>query len=143
MSNAQAGLSVPAQEFQWLVANLAAETPGVRHAIVVSADGLLIAASDSSDRAAAHRLAAVVSGMLSLAGSAARGYSLGGLHKVIVDLSDGYVLISSSSTSSVLGLVADRTANVGMVAYEMTIFASRVGHLLDPATMRELTNAMS
>jgi uncharacterized protein len=143
MSNAQAGLSSHAQEFQWLVANLAAETPGVRHAIAVSADGLLIVASDPSDLAAAHRLAAVVSGMLSLAGSAARGYGLGGLHKVIVDLSDGYIVISSVSTSSVLGLVADKGANVGLVAYEMAMFAARAGHLLGPATILELQNAMS
>lgn len=143
MSDAPAGLSTHAQEFQWLVGNLTATTPGVRHAIAVSADGLLIAASESSDRAAAHRLAAVVSGMISLAGGAARGYSLGGLHKVIVDLADGYVIISSISTASVLGVVADKSAGVGMIAYEMTIFAARVGHLLHPATIVELKNAMS
>jgi signal transduction histidine kinase len=66
-------LSADAQEFCWLLDKLAADTPGVRDAIAVSADGLLISASGSEDHPGAQRLAAVVSGMISLAGGAARG----------------------------------------------------------------------
>jgi predicted regulator of Ras-like GTPase activity (Roadblock/LC7/MglB family) len=136
-------LSSQAQEFQWLVGKLAAETPGVRDAIAVSADGLLIAASDTSDRPGAQRLAAVVSGLISLAGGAARGYRLGGLHKVIIDLTDGYIIITAMSAASVLGVIAEKSASLGTVAYEMTMFSSRVGHMLTPATIVELKNAMA
>ncbi len=143
MTGGAPALSEDAREFQWLVGVLAADTAGVRDAIAVSADGLLIAASDTSDPAAAQRLAAVVSGLISLAGGAARGYELGGLHKVIIDLADGYIVITALSSASVLGVVADRSASLGTIAYEMTMFASRVGHLLAPVTIIELKNAMA
>lgn len=135
-------LSEDAERFQWLVGSLAAETAGMREVIAVSADGLLIAASDTGDPAGAQRLAAVVSGLISLAGGAARGYRLGGLHKVIIDLTDGYIVITAMSAASVLGVVAEKSASLGAIAYEMTLFASRVGHLLTPATITELKNAM-
>lgn len=136
-------LSADAQEFCWLLDKLAADTPGVRDAIAVSADGLLISASGSEDHPGAQRLAAVVSGMISLAGGAARGHNLGGLHKVIVDLTDGYIVITAMSAASVLGVVADKSASLGTVAYEMTMFSSRVGRSLTPATVLELKNAMA
>jgi hypothetical protein len=136
-------LSEDARRFRSSVGALAADTVGVRDAIAVSADGLLIAASDTSDPAAAQRLAAVVSGLISLSGSAARGYGLGGLHKVVVDLTGGLVVVTALSPASVLGVVADDSADIGTIAYEMTLFASRVGHLLAPPTIRELKNAMA
>ena len=65
------------------------------------------------ERSNAERLAAVVSGMTSLAGGAASWYALGGLNRVIVDMADGYLLITAISSGSVLGVVADRSANLG------------------------------
>ena len=56
----------------WLVSNFARSTPGVAHAIVVSADGLLMAVSERLDRARADQLAAVASGLASLTQGAAR-----------------------------------------------------------------------
>ena len=138
-----APLGEDARRFRSSVAALAAGTTGVRDAIVVSADGLLIATSDTSDPAGAQRLAAVVSGLISLAGSAARGYALGGLHKVVIDLTGGYIVVTALSPASVLGVVADRSAGIGTIAYEMTLFASRAGHLLAPPTILELKNAMA
>src|SRR6266545_3742670 len=69
---------------------------------------LLMAMSASRDRANAERLAAVVSGITSLAGGAAHWYALGGLNRVIVDMSNGYLLVTSISAGSVLGVIADR-----------------------------------
>ena len=37
-----------------------------------------------------------------------------------------------------LGVIADRSANLGTVAYEMTLFARRAGGALDPATDRRV-----
>ena len=44
-------LSREAQNLNWLVSNFARSVPGVAHAIVVSADGLLMAVSERLDRA--------------------------------------------------------------------------------------------
>ena len=142
MSNTTYGLSAEAQNFNWLLGRFASETAGVIEAIAVSSDGLLMAMSAIKDRSNAERLAAVVSGMTSLAGGAASWYALGGLNRVIVDMADGYLLNSAISSGSVLGVVADRSANLGTVAYEMTLFAGRAGGALNPTLIAELKNAV-
>src|SRR5262245_17958985 len=133
-------LSQEAKTFNWLLHSFTTNTAGVTEAIAVSSDGLLIAMSSIRDRANAERLAAVVSGMTSLAGGAASWYGLGSLNRVIIDMSDGYLLITAISAGSVHGVIADRTANLGTVAYEMTLFATRAGAALTPTLIAELKN---
>jgi predicted regulator of Ras-like GTPase activity (Roadblock/LC7/MglB family) len=135
-------LSQEAKTFNWLLDSFAANTAGVREAIAVSTDGLLMAMSKVDDRSNAERLAAVVSGMTSLAGGAAAWYSLGVLNRVIVDMSDGYLLVSSISSGSVLGVVASQSADLATVAYEMTLFAGRAGAALTPRLIVELKNSV-
>ena len=53
------------------------------------------------------------------------------LNRVIVDMADGYLLVTAISSGSVLGVIADRSANLGTVAYEMTLFANRAGARAD------------
>jgi predicted regulator of Ras-like GTPase activity (Roadblock/LC7/MglB family) len=134
-------LSPEAQTFNWLLDSFTSSTAGVREAIAVSSDGLLMAMSNIADKANAERLAAVVSGMTSLAGGAANWYSLGGLNRVVIDMTGGYLLVTAISAGSVLGVIADRSASLGTVAYEMTLFASRAGGALTPRLIAELKNA--
>jgi predicted regulator of Ras-like GTPase activity (Roadblock/LC7/MglB family) len=136
------GLSAEAQNFNWLLGKFAAETAGVLEAIAVSSDGLLMAMSAGQERAGADRLAAITSGITSLAGGAARAYQLGTLNKVIVDMAHGYLLISAISSGSVLGVIAAKTANLGNIAYEMTLFATRAGVALTPQLINELKNSL-
>jgi len=139
---AQAQLSAEAKTFNWLLDSFTSGTAGVVEAIAVSSDGLLMAMSATKDRANAERLAAVVSGMTSLAAGASTWYALGGLNRVIIDMVDGYLLVTSISSGSVLGVIATRSANLGTVAYEMTLFASRAGSALSPRLIAELKNAV-
>jgi predicted regulator of Ras-like GTPase activity (Roadblock/LC7/MglB family) len=138
----RAALSAEAQTFNWLLESFTTSTAGVVEAVAVSSDGLLMAMSGNGDKANAERLAAVVSGVISLSGGAAHWYSLGALNRVIMDMANGYVLMTAISSGSVLGVVADRSANVGAVAYEMTLFASRAGNVLSPRLIIELKNAV-
>ncbi|WP_213450277.1 roadblock/LC7 domain-containing protein [Rhizomonospora bruguierae] len=135
-------LSPEAQTFNWLLDSFTSGTAGVREAIAVSSDGLLMAMSNITDRANAERLAAVVSGLTSLATGAASWYQLGTLNRVVIDMADGYLLVTSISSGSVLGVIADRTASLGTVAYEMTLFANRAGDALTPRLIVELKNAV-
>lgn len=139
---ATGGLSSEARNFNWLLDAFTASTAGVREAIAVSSDGLLMARSATQNRASAERLAAMVSGLASLAGGAASWYSLGELNRIILDLTEGYLLISSISSGSMLGVMADRSASLGTVAYEMTLFAGRVGSVLTPRLIVELKSAV-
>jgi predicted regulator of Ras-like GTPase activity (Roadblock/LC7/MglB family) len=59
-------MSPEAANFNWLLDNFVKSVPGVRHTIVVSADGLLMAMSDQLDRTSGDQLAAIVAGLSSL-----------------------------------------------------------------------------
>lgn len=135
-------LSAEAKTFNWLLDNFTQNTVGVVEAVAVSSDGLPIAMSAIKDRANADRLAAVVSGMTSLAGGAAHMYNMGDLNRVIVDLTRGYLLVTAISVGSVMGVIASRNANLGNVAYEMTLFANRAGAALTPQLIIELKNSV-
>jgi predicted regulator of Ras-like GTPase activity (Roadblock/LC7/MglB family) len=141
-SSATVELSQEAKTFNWLLDSFTSGTAGVLEAIAVSSDGLLMAMSAIKDRANAERLAAVVSGLTSLAGGASTWYSMGAINRVIIDMAEGYLLVTAISSGSVLGVMADRTANLSTLAYEMTLFANRAGAALTPRLIIELKNAV-
>ncbi|MFE2429034.1 roadblock/LC7 domain-containing protein [Streptomyces sp. NPDC059373] len=133
-------LRTAAADFTWLLSRFATETAGVVDAIAVSSDGLLIAVSQLRDSSDSERLAAIVSGMTSLAAGVAGNYGLGGLNKVIIDLEQGHVLVSAIGSGAVLGVVTSKEAKLGNIAYEMTVFANRAGAALSPQLVLELKN---
>jgi predicted regulator of Ras-like GTPase activity (Roadblock/LC7/MglB family) len=137
-----AELQAAAADFNWLLNRFATETAGVVDAIAVSSDGLLIAVSQLREHADSERLAAIVSGITSLAAGASGNYGLGGLNKVIIDLEGGHVLISAIGSGAVLGVVTDKEAKLGNIAYEMTLFANRAGSALNPQLVLQLKNSV-
>jgi predicted regulator of Ras-like GTPase activity (Roadblock/LC7/MglB family) len=137
-----AELQAAAADFNWLLNRFATETAGVVDAIAVSSDGLLIAVSQLREHADSERLAAIVSGITSLAAGASGNYGLGGLNKVIIDLAGGHVLISAIGSGAVLGVVTDKEAKLGNIAYEMTLFANRAGSALNPQLVLQLKNSV-
>ncbi|WNI18941.1 roadblock/LC7 domain-containing protein [Actinacidiphila sp. ITFR-21] len=139
---APADLRAAAADFTWLLNRFATETAGVVDAIAVSSDGLLIAVSQLRQPADSERLAAIVSGITSLAAGASGNYGLGGLNKVIIDLAHGHVLVSAIGSGAVLGVVTSKEAKLGNIAYEMTVFANRAGAALSPQLVLELKNSV-
>jgi predicted regulator of Ras-like GTPase activity (Roadblock/LC7/MglB family) len=135
-------ISTEAHRFNWLLGRFAASTAGVTEAIAVSSDGLLIAMSSALPRADADRLAAITSAINSLAAGASRVYDLGGPNKVIIDLVRGYVVVSALSAGSSLGVLASKDADLGVLAYEMAMFANRAGDVLTPQLIEELKTSV-
>jgi uncharacterized protein len=142
MNEAAFHLSVDAQDFTWLLTKFGAETSGVLDVIAVSSDGLLMAVSGEADRASSDRLSAIVSGIVSLAAGAGSSYGLGVLNKVIVDAEGGYLIVMAMSAGALLGVVAERTASLGTVAYEMALFINRTNGILSPQLINELKNSV-
>ncbi|MBH0780286.1 roadblock/LC7 domain-containing protein [Nocardia sp. NEAU-351] len=130
------------QSFNWLLANFVRNTDGVRDSVAVSSDGLLIAMSEGLDRAGGDRLAAMVSGLTSLAKSASRSYEFDGLKLIMIEMKRGFLLISALGDGSCLGVIADGTCDVGLVGYEMAILAERAGTLLNPALITQLRGTL-
>ena len=79
-------LSDEARDLTWLIGNFEKQTPGVAHAMVVSADGLPVAVSDRLDRPMADQLAAIASGLASLTQGAASLLDCGLLKQTVVEM---------------------------------------------------------
>ncbi|MGH3565194.1 MAG: roadblock/LC7 domain-containing protein [Pseudonocardia sp.] len=129
-------------QFGWLVTNFADRVPGVAHAIVVSADGLLLTSSDRLPRDRADQLAAITSGVISLAQGAARCFEAGGVIQTIIEMEHGIVALMSISDGSCLAVLASPTCDIGLIGYEMTLLVDRVGQLLTPELRTELQGSV-
>ena len=135
-------LSAEARNLNWLVANFSKGTPGVPHAIVVSADGLPVAMSERLDRPKADQLAAIASGLASLTQGASRCFEGGMVKQTVVEMDRGFLFVMSISDGSCLAVLAAPTCNVGVVAYEMTVLVARAGDVLTPTLRAELQSAL-
>ena len=135
-------LSSEASDLNWLVGNLAKRTPGVAHAMVVSADGLPVAVSERLDRPKADQLAAIASGLASLTQGGARCIDGGLVKQTVVEMDRGLLLVMAISDGSCLTVLAGSPCDVGVVAYEMTMLVSRAGDVLTPTLRVELQAAL-
>lgn len=114
----------------WLVSNFARDVPGVSHAVLVSVDGLLIAASDQLPRDRAEQLAAVTSGLASLAAGAAALFEGGQVLQSVVEMAGGYLLVMRVGDGSHLATLAVPNCDIGQIGYEMAILVERVGNVV-------------
>ncbi|MDP8932405.1 MAG: roadblock/LC7 domain-containing protein [Actinomycetota bacterium] len=125
----------------WLVSNFADAVPGVAHAVVVSADGLLLTASSRLPRDRADQLAAIASGLVSLTQGAARCFEAGNVVQTVVEMEGGIVLLMSISDGSCMAVLAAPDCDIGLVGYEIAVLVDRVGQLLTPELRAELQGA--
>jgi predicted regulator of Ras-like GTPase activity (Roadblock/LC7/MglB family) len=121
------------RQLDWLVDDFVRRVHGVRHGLVVSGDGLRLAASDGLSTGLADQLSAVASGLVSLTRGAARCFQADPVRQTIVEMAGGYLFVSSIADGSALAVFADVNCDIGMVGYEMTMLVNRVGQLLTPA----------
>src|SRR3954454_16127000 len=131
-----------AASFAWMLNNFVDQTAGVTDAVAVSSDGLLMTMSSSLDRAAAEQLAAIISGLVSLGKGTSTCFGFDGLEQVIVSMRRGFLLVSSISDGSNIGVVAQRGCDIGLVGYQTTLLVERAGSVLSPALVAELKQEM-
>jgi hypothetical protein len=120
-------------QLDWLLEEFADGTPGVVHGLVVSTDGLRMAASAQVGETLADQLAAAASGLVSLARGTAHLLDAGPVTQTILEMAGGYLFVTAIGHGAVLAVYADRSCDMGMVGYEMTLLATRAGHALTPA----------
>jgi len=142
MTNLGSHLSSRANNTNWLLQRFVRETGGVQHAFAVSSDGLLITFSSNLTRQAADKLAAVITGLQSLAEGASTLLECPGLKVVILDLHERYLLVSTISSGAVLGVVASNTCDLGQVGYEMAFLSEQIGRVLTPDLIVELRSSI-
>ena len=130
--------STEAVDFSWLLGNFVQTVPGVRHTMVVSADGLLMAMSDDLDRTSGDTMGAIVSGLASLTRGAARQLHAGAVRQAIIEMDEVFLFTTSVNNGAVVAVVAEATCDVGLVGYEMTLLVSRAEQTMTPALISEM-----
>jgi predicted regulator of Ras-like GTPase activity (Roadblock/LC7/MglB family) len=123
----------PTQDLGWLIDRFADRVPEVAHAIVVSADGLPLAMSSGFPPNRAEQLAAVTSGLASLALGASKIFAGENVLRTVVEMEYGVLLVTAVSSGASLAVLAGPDCALGVVAYEMGLLAERAGRMLTPA----------
>ncbi|GGX07937.1 dynein regulation protein LC7 [Streptomyces noursei] len=108
----------------------------VRHALVLSNDGLVTGASQGLAQEDAEHLAAVASGLHSLAKGSALHFGVGRVRQTMVEFDDGVLFVTAAGDGSCLCVLAGADSDMGQIAYEMTLLVNRVGEHLGVAVRR-------
>jgi uncharacterized protein len=119
-------------QLDWMMASFAHQVPDVAHAITVSGDGLRLACSADLPVDQADQLAAVISGLASLTGGAARVMTAGTVRQTIVDMDGGVMLLMAVGDRALLGVLAAPGCDLGQIGYETAMLVHRVADALDP-----------
>ncbi|WP_316527315.1 roadblock/LC7 domain-containing protein [Kitasatospora brasiliensis] len=117
------------RDLDWLLENLLAATPGTRHALVLSADGLKLCHTAGLSTDQADQLAAIASGLQSLAYGASIefGDGSGGVRQSMTDFHGGILCIVAAGEGAHLAVVTDDDADVGVVGHNMHGLIEQIG----------------
>ncbi|MFD3515826.1 roadblock/LC7 domain-containing protein [Streptomyces sp. NPDC058657] len=117
----------------WLLDDLTKRIHHIRHALVLSNDGLVTGASAGLARPDAEHLAAVASGLHSLAKGSGRHFGAGKVRQTMIEFDEGVLFVTAAGDGSCLCVLSAAEADFGQVAYEMTLLVNRVGEHLGVA----------
>ncbi|QIY59037.1 roadblock/LC7 domain-containing protein [Streptomyces sp. RPA4-5] len=119
----------------WLLDQLCQNTAGVRHALLLSDDGLKTARDQNLDDDRADHLSAVCTGLLSLSNGLDQAFDTGGKAlSVAVDMPLVQVLVIGAGEGAILACMAEAEADTGIVATAMAQLVERIAdHLSVPA----------
>jgi predicted regulator of Ras-like GTPase activity (Roadblock/LC7/MglB family) len=126
-------------DLHWLLDDLISRVGDARQAVVLSADGLLIAASSGLDREDADHLSAVAAGFQSLARGAGRHFGGGAVRQTIIEMESAFLFVTAAGRGACLAVLSAEDSDIGLIAYEMAMLVTRVGQYL--ATETRLTTS--
>ncbi len=105
----------------WLLENLLSRTPGARHALVLSRDGLKLTRTPELTEDQADQLAAIAAGIQSLSHGASVefGDGTGGVRQSMTEFYGGILFIVEAGHGAHLAMVADEDADAGLIGHNM------------------------
>ena len=121
------GATSAGQELSWLLDDLASRVEDIQQAVILSRDGLTVAASQSLSREDAEHLAALAAGVQSLARGAGEHFSLGDVRQTIIELEQAFLFVTAAGHGSCLAVMCPASADAGLIAYEMAMLVKRAG----------------
>ncbi len=116
----------------WLLQNLLDHTPGTRHALVLSRDGLKLCWTEHLTLDRADQLSAICSGIQALAQGASVefGNGTGGVRHSMTEFHGGLLFIVEAGQGAHLAVVAVEDADPGVVGHHMTEMVEQIGEHL-------------
>ena len=120
------------QALDRLITGFTERVPTVLQALVVSSDGVPVAASEQIEPDQVEKLAAITSGLISLADGTARIFEGGAVTQALVAMERGTLVIMAIDDGSSLAVLTTATADLDLIAYEMTMLAQQAGNIFTP-----------
>jgi predicted regulator of Ras-like GTPase activity (Roadblock/LC7/MglB family) len=118
-------------DLDWLLEDLVGRVVGARHAVVLSADGLLVGRSSSLSKEDGEHLSAVASAFQSLARGTGRQFGGGKVRQTIVEMEHAFLFVTAAGQGTCLAVLGEQDADVGLIAYEMNLLVKQVGSVLN------------
>ena len=115
----------PVRDLAWLLDDLSDRVADFRRAVILSRDGLLIAASKDLSREDGEHLSAVAAAVQSLAAGTGDRFAAGRVRQTIIELEQGLFFLIAAGEGSCLAALCPAQADAGTVAYEMAMLAKR------------------
>ncbi|MGW5880397.1 roadblock/LC7 domain-containing protein [Nocardiopsis terrae] len=127
-----------------LLENLRHRTPGIRHVLVLSRDGLRMCHSRELDTDRADQLAAICAGIQSLSLSASAEFGdATGAGQAMLEYGGGLLLVVGAGEGAHLAVVAGYEADVGAVARRMNELVEQIAVHLPAEPRRRPQEAAS
>jgi predicted regulator of Ras-like GTPase activity (Roadblock/LC7/MglB family) len=111
----------------WLLDDLADRVDHLRQAVLLSRDGLTVAASKSLSREDAEHLSALAAGVQSLAKGAGAQFGGGDVQQIIIELERAFLFVTAAGHGSCLAVLCSAQADPALIAYEMAMLVKRAG----------------
>src|ERR1700748_2866780 len=117
-------------QLSWLLDNLVEQVEPVEQALVLSRDGLVVAASRGFAREGEAALAAVAAGVQSLARGTGQHFRGGQVRQTIIEMENAFLFVIAAGRGTCLAVLTSADPNVGVIAYEMAMLVRRMGKYL-------------
>jgi uncharacterized protein len=117
-------------QLSWLLDNLVNQVEHVQRALVLSRDGLVVAASRGLTPEDSEHLSALAAGLQSLARGAGRHFRAGEVRQTIIEMDFAFLFVIAAGRGTCLAVLTSADANVGLIAYEMAMLIRRMGKYL-------------
>ena len=117
----------PGPDLGWLLDDLAPRVSHFRQAVILSRDGLVVAASQDLSREDAEHLSALAAGVQSLARGAGEHFGVGEVRQTIIELEQALLFVTAAGHGSCLAVLCPADADAGLIAYEMAMLVKRAG----------------
>jgi predicted regulator of Ras-like GTPase activity (Roadblock/LC7/MglB family) len=117
-------------QLSWLLDNLVTQVEHVQQAIILSRDGLVVAASRDLSREDGEHMSALAAGVQSLANGAGRHFHGGQVRQTIIEMEQAFLFVIAAGKGTCLAVLTSSEASVGVIAYEMAMLVRRMGKYL-------------